>query len=295
LKNKEEIIKNQKEYALTCSWENRAIQWKNVIYKLVFYATKHFPSELLSEYICSLNTKYNIIYTTNLEEIEINDLDEIVFVHELFDPRIFEKYKNVSYLNTEPLNISYRLNYVKYNVNDRYPQIKYFYDYSLSNINIMNKCGIYKTKFLPYLYNKKEVDLLKKIKNEVEQVYDFGIICSSSLSTTEVEHLTPQRRKNIVKHLIENGFSVNIIKGFDEKRDREIAKCRQLLNIHGQLFEEQTMIFEHLRCNRLLYAGYNILSETSHDMDNNFINKYPNLTFKDYDDFFKMKKLNIFV
>jgi hypothetical protein len=133
----------------------------------------------------------------------------------------------------------------------------------------MNSNGINNTVHLPYAYNKTEVNILKQIKKETIVLYDFGIICSSDILTTDLDKLTPPRRRRLVKKLISNGFKINIITGFGEQRDREIAKCRQLLNIHGQLFEEQTMIFEHLRCNRLLYAGYNILSETSHDMDNN--------------------------
>ena len=93
-----------------------------------------------------------------------------------------------------------------------------------------------------------------------------------------------------MSYLLSEGYTVNIITGFDETRDREIAKCKCLLNIHGQFMNEPSSIFEHIRCNRLLYAGYNVLSETSQDLDEEFIQQFPNLTFKKYSEFLKMKK-----
>ena len=45
-------------------------------------------------------------------------------------------------------------------------------------------------------------------------------------------------------------------------------------------------MFEHIRCDRLLEAGFNVLSETSYKLDQSFIDKYKNLTIIHYDDFF---------
>ena len=59
----------------------------------------------------SLKTKFNIIYTTSLNLL--NNVKEIVFVHEVFDQNVFKLPIKISYLNTEPLNISDRLNYIK--------------------------------------------------------------------------------------------------------------------------------------------------------------------------------------
>ena len=126
------------KYTESCSWEHRAHQWNDIIKRFIFYRTPHFAPELLREYIASLN-KW-VVFTTSLDEV--NEFDEIVFVHEVFDPSVFEKCKNVSYLNTEPLNLLPRLNYVINDVYHKYPKIKHFYDYSLSNIRIMNSRGI---------------------------------------------------------------------------------------------------------------------------------------------------------
>ena len=233
-----------------------------------------------------MKTKYNIFFTIDLTGLEF---DEIIFVYEVFDESVFKTGKIISYLNTEPLNISSRLNYVK-GIYERYPNIKTFYDYSLSNIKIMNDHGIKNTKYLSYCFNPSEVDKLKEIKARTVEIYDFGILCSSGLWTTSVDNLTPPRRKEVIKYLLLQGFSVNIISGWGDDRDSEIAKCKTLLNLHGQHYHETSNIFEHIRCNRLLYAGYNILSETSENLDSEFIKQFPNLKFKEFNDFFKMKK-----
>ena len=197
----------------------------------------------------------------------------------------------VSYLNTEPLNLWARFSYILYDIHGTIGnKITHFYDYSLSNIKIMNEHGIKNTFHLPYLYNSEEVRILKEFKNTSDVKYDFGIICSSSIWTTKVEDLTPPRRKKVVEHLLSEGFTVNIITGWGESRDRELAKCKRILNIHGQHLEEPSKIFEHIRCNRLLYAGYSILSETSINLDSKFKELFPNLEFMEYTEFLKMKK-----
>jgi len=274
--------------------ESADYTFKHIFSKnLVFYAKGHFAPELLAEYINGLNKFSKVVFTTDLGDINLDDFDEIVIVHEIPDLSVFELNKTVSYLNTEPLNIGGRICHVIYNIYNKFPQIKHFYDYSLSNIHIMNSNGINNTVFLEYPYNPDEIDFLKEI-NTCEKIYDFGIICCSSVWTNDVNLLKPPRRQKVVKHLISKGFKVNVVSGFGKERDLELAKCKRILNIHGQFIQERTSIFEHIRCNRLLYAGYNILSEDSDFLDINFVKKYQNqLEFINYSDFFELKKTKL--
>jgi len=53
-------------------------------------------------------------------------------------------------------------------------------------------------------------------------------------------------------------------------------------------FQISSNIFEHIRCDRLLEAGFTILSETSYKLDMSFVNKYTNLKQLSYDDFFNI-------
>ena len=51
-------------------------------------------------------------------------------------------------------------------------------------------------------------------------------------------------------------------------------------------------IFEHIRCDRLLESGFNILSESNYELDKEFANKYSNLKQISYDDFFNIDVIN---
>jgi len=290
---KESLKESGVRYSVQCSWESQAKLWKSHFFKkrLLFYAKDDFPKIVLEDYLQSLAQNFEVTYTTKIENV---NFDELIFVHEAFDPTVFDSFKVVSYLNTEPLNLECRLSYVIGNVNknEKYSRLKWYYDYSLSNIKILNDNSISNTFYLPYLTSESEIKRLKKLL-EGPKEYDYGIVCSASVFTKDPSKLEPIRRRKVVEYLLEQGFTVNLIYGFGESRDLELSKCKTILNIHGQYCETPTTIFEHIRCNRLLDSGFNILSETSQHLDPNFIKKYSNLKFIDYPGFFQIKKRTI--
>lgn len=96
---------------------------------------------------------------------------------------------------------------------------------------------------------------------------------------------------DIIDFLKENRFTVNIIEGWGDDRDLELAKCKIILNVHGNLNTVVSNIFEHIQCDRLLEAGFNILSEDSYRLSNIFIEKYPNLKLISYDNFFNINEI----
>jgi GR25 family glycosyltransferase involved in LPS biosynthesis len=256
--------------------------------KLVFYYNHEFHNiNFLSDYFNSLKNEYSITVTSDLTGIK--HIDEIIFIHTIFDESVFNWECNINYLNTEPLNLDARLGTVLYFYN-KYPQLKKVYDYSLANIIILNERGITNTFHLEYSYEPMEIDFLKTVYSQTEKEYDFGIMCSGAVPTNNVNELTPPRRKSVVKYLLSNNFTVNIISGWGESRDREIAKCVTILNIHGQHGEIPSTIFEHIRCNRLLYAGIPILSEKSHLLDPTFMDTHRTLKMIEYNSFFKLTK-----
>ena len=247
--------------------------------KVVFLYLPDFNILALTGYLNSL--PFDVIITSKMDDVKY--IDEVVFIHEL--PLTFDLQCTISYLNTEPLNLSCRLNYIIYNVFPEYPQIKTYYDYSLANIQILNGYGIKNTFHLEYPYNPTEVEFLKEQRFKLPKLYDFGIMCSGSKPTKDPMLLTPIRRREVVKYLLDQNFTVNIISGWGKDRDTELAQCKTILNIHGQYVDEPCTIFEHIRCNRLLYAGYPILSERSLNCAN-----YPTLKFIPYESFFKLTK-----
>jgi beta-1,4-mannosyl-glycoprotein beta-1,4-N-acetylglucosaminyltransferase len=296
---KTELRKNGLEYAKSCSWSNRGLLWKDKIYRIVFYAYSLFIEEMLTDYINSLNTRYNLVFTKSINYIVNNNFDEIISVFEIFDKNIFNLGIPIGLLNTESLNVDSRFSLL-YNNYKNYPGIKYIYDYSLSNIRLMNNANITNTKYFPYLFNKKENTFLKEINTTTKKEYHYGIICSSGQTvgnnTTNTTKITgnittiePPRRNDILHNLILRKFNINVISGWGEARDLELAKCECILNIHGEYNNEPGKIFEHLRCNRLLDAGFKVLSEDSLHMDSKFVEEYPNLEFKSYSQLLDLK------
>lgn len=297
------VKKNIEKYNKKCSLK-KCNKW-------VFYCKPcSFLFCVIDDYFDSLKTEYNIQYTEDKDKLFYIQSDMITFVNEVdneienSDFLSLLKNTNVSYLNLEPLNLNLRINNLNNSINIlKKNNIDFtIFDYSLSNIKILNDLNINNTFHLPYIIYDEENDLLCNLNKNTEKTYDFGIItgCGSSNSKS-INDLTI-KRKNVVNKLIEHGFKVNVISGWKYSRDKEIAKCKVLLNIHGQIPQcgtnwQESKIFEHIRCDRLLNAGYNILSEESLYLSDDFINKFNgNLKIIRYDDFFNINinKLNQF-
>ena len=240
----------------------------------------------------------------------INDINphKIIFLlnpssSELFERNSLNKFinTNFSFLQLEPLTLSCHLNHIisyfnKYSYLKQYP----IYDYSKTNIRILNENGFTNCIHLPYNCQPSELEFLIH-SNTNNKEYDFGYIYDWVQVNNGVKSfpIKPPRRNKITEFLINNGFTINLIAGYGEDRDSELGKCKIILNIHGQINEnpnpspdECSNIFEHIRCDRLLKAGYTILSETSYDLDQDFIDKYPNLKIIKYEDFFNLDVIN---
>ena len=298
---KTQIRQNGKLYAISCSWKNRSISWINLLFNnntfkedtkitnvkednkisILCISPFWYSMENIVDYIDSLNTIYDVTFTKDLNYALTLTPNKVLFIFEICDDNIYQYFTNknieVSLLNTEPLNLKHRLNNI-ISYLTKYTGIK-LYDYSKSNITILRNNGYTNTEHLNYKIYEEETNLLKKLNECTPKVYDFGIILC--------EHPTfVNRRKNVVNFLIDHNYSIKIIKGWKNIRDEQIASCRVLLNLHGSNNFEDSNIFEHIRCDRLLAAGYNILSESSLFLDENFINQNKNnLKIVEYNEF----------
>lgn len=327
------LRKTGREYALSCSWKNRYALWEKVIgldctdiisdctdgnkTKWCFYY-HNFTIETVEQFINNQvnhdGHDYDILISNNKDEIMRWQPDKLSFVYAMFDESIIhtlsnnENHKNceISILQTEPLNLPWRLNAIV-DIHTKYPSIK-IYDYSKSNIKILNQNNITNCEYLSYNIQQDEFNKLTTFLNDNggangnngnngnNKLYDFGFIYNWKSLPVETQHIiNPPRRSNVVDFLRRNGFKVNIIAGYDDDRDIELAKCKVVLNIHGQINNNPTPsdsecsnIFEHVRCDRLLETEYTVLSETSYELDHEFINKYPNLKIINYADFFNV-------
>jgi FkbM family methyltransferase len=247
----------------------------------------------LEDYINSLKTEYNIEFTKDKNYILNSNFDHISFLGIYLSNNknridLYDKIRNnnikISIINTEPLNIKCRIYELTTCYNELTAEFNKditIYDYSLSNISILNGTNIYNTQHLNYIVYDNENKFLTNIYKNNTKRFDFGIVSYDNPISCE-------RRQKVVNYLRNNGYTVNIITGWGNKRDEELSTCNVILNIHG-FWIEPTAIFEHIRCDRLLSAGFKILSEESINLDINFINKYPNLKIIKYDNFFDLK------
>ena len=245
------------------------------------------------EYIESilLENDQLILYEDN-EHIEISD-DNISNIFISYIPNLnYIKFNNVNnniinlfYLNTEQLtrdeikcfivnnlkilfNMSKSINNLKINI----------LDYSLENIKLFNELAIIKEfnlsniYYIPYQYNEKEIDKLKKLSTNVKKEYELSF-CG----------LFSDYRIKILNELIKNNISINVIRSWYDERDLEICKAKVLINIH---YNTNYNIHESIRCDRWIFSGNLVLTENSYDDKSNDLKdfmistEYKNLTNK---------------
>lgn len=110
------------------------------------------------------------------------------------------------------------------------------YDYSKFNLKEYSCLGLESVHLPVECPEKKQLALLV---SKTPKTYDFA----------HVGQLT-ERRKKTIESLRHKGFSIHVIEHlWSIERDREIAKCSSLLNIHQS---DAHKVFETCRCNRFI-------------------------------------------
>lgn len=180
-----------------------------------------------------------------LEKIELENSEIPIWVG--LYPNIVEK---CIYYNTEQLTREDTLNKV-INISKNNNVIE-IWDYSLINIDILKSNNIKNVKHVPVESPNCYIEKLKSFQN-TEFEYDIGFCgCLSA------------RRSKILDELKNNGKKVNIISSWGDDRDKELAKCKIILNIH---YGDDCKIFESSRCEPWLKLGIPVISEKSLDDD----------------------------
>jgi hypothetical protein len=142
-------------------------------------------------------------------------------------------------------------------------------DYSQQNIDIIKKNefiveqGI-DVHYLPYQYRKEEVDFLKSVNT-----------CTKKVATCGVQ--SEYRLK--VRKFMYDEYGINVVNamGFSDDRDKIIGEHKILLNINAK---ESFTIYEHIRCDRWLFAGKVIISE--HKLDEEKLDIYKLIEWCNY-------------
>jgi len=167
-------------------------------------------------------------------------------------------------LNTEQLSVPKWFNCMK-EICDKKINI---IDYSNENIKILKKYDKKINIFhLPYLYNPNE----KFYDPSSPKLYDVGLIST-------VSGLANSKRRTNIYNKLSKLVKVNLIGGFKDIRDNELAKCKLLINIH---FKETFKILEVFRCYRCIYNKMLIVSEEQELKNTYYLDKY--IIYSEYD------------
>lgn len=224
--------------------------------------------QVLEDYIDSLRIFKEIIevddFSRRYKEFLQHDT-VIVFTQmwlelENFSPEIYNS-PNFIFLNVENLTEHKRMEHIMQFIKKG---IKVA-DYSLANIQVMktyaaeNNIDIQAPIFyFPYQYNQKENILLENRERIYE--YDVGVVNACPKKDASVNSSLTYKRAQIWEDLQFSGLSCVNILGWGAERDEIIKKCKVIVNVHHF---ECYKIFQHIRCDRLVFANKLIVSEHS--------------------------------
>lgn len=160
---------------------------------------------------------------------------------------LYDLTARVVFVNTEQLTAP--RNMAEFQHFTRRADIQTF-DYSKANIRLS---GLAQHFFFPLLENAAETQRLRALIQSSKVTHDVAVV---GTPTT--------RRFGVLEELYKSGLDVVFIQGFGESRDRRVAECKVLLNLHA--FAE-FLLYEPLRCDRWVYAGMTVVTEPCLDTD----------------------------
>jgi len=241
----------------------------------VTYTLLPFESFKISEFLAS-----NDIYVFTQMWIDLDIFPEIVY-----------KSERCIFLNVEQLTELHRAEHIL-KMMAKNVRIA---DYSLSNIQFIEEFSkqhniTYNSAILlfPYQFSAKETLMLQNKEHVYE--YDIGIINAfpkkSELIKSELINSELIFKRSIVFEKLKTmKFNCIDIVGWGNDRDALIKKCKIILNIHNlSCFN----IFEHIRCDRLVFANKLVVSESSYNMEN--LDIYPFVFWSNYDTIIEFTK-----
>lgn len=224
--------------------------------------------QVLEDYIDSLNIFNEVMelgdFANKYKEYLSPDV-VVVFTQmwldlENFSPEIYGA-PNFIFLNVENLTEQKRMDHIIQFVR-RGVKVA---DYSLANIHVIKtyakennidiRAPIY---YFPYQYNEKENVLLENRERQYE--YDVGVVNACPKKDSSVNAALTYKRTKIWEDLEFSGLSCLNILGWGAERDELIKKCKVIVNVHHF---ECYKIFQHIRCDRLVFANKLIVSENS--------------------------------
>ena len=237
--------------------------------------------KVLEDYIHSLNLFDDVIHIHELSIPKFKSTDSIYIITQMWlnldkdDQYIVDEMlssNRVVFLNVEMLSENTRMEHIL-NLIKKGIQIA---DYSIANILFLKEYAkeynIPITKeviYFPYQYNIRDQIQLQNIDDKYD--YDIGIINALPTQSDTVDSSNTYRRTKMWNDLQKTEWKCINILGWGKERDELIKRCKVIINIHHfEVFN----IFEHIRCDRMIWAKKIIISDNSLYMDKLDITKY---------------------
>lgn len=251
----------------------------NTFNKKIYFVYKD-KFTVLKDYLNSLNIFHDYIDIDDINKY-FNNYDIFIFGQLWLSEQNDDFYKNSNFffLNVEHLTEQKRHDHIITHIKHNMPII----DFSLANILFLKKYikinNIdYKSNLLllPYQFNSIENFHLKN--DECDYEYDIGIINAITKKDKSNSNNIVYKRYDIWQKIIKTKWKYINILGWGEERDKLINKCKIIINVHNfDVFN----IFEHIRCDRLVFSNKVILSEFSLYQEDLDIKDY--IIWEDYD------------
>lgn len=183
------------------------------------------------------------IYVDELEKYTYKSDHFYYFIFRISDTVKYDAKIRCAFINSEQLS---RKQW--YDIVTEYMNLGIdIFDYSLENIRNFSP-NLKQHHFLAYQPIFSEI---RKLRNMSVKEYDFVFVGTFSSS-----------RSRVLQVLRSLGYSVKIVEGYKDIRDQELMKGKVLINIH---FDHKYVVYESVRCDRLMFSGLMILSENSKD------------------------------
>ena len=230
--------------------------------------------KVLEDYIHSLNLFDDVINIHDLSISKFKSTDYIYVITQMWleldetNQHIVDEMfstDRVVFLNVEMLSEEIRMDYVL----DLIKNGIQIADYSIANILFLKEYAkehnIPITKevlYLPYQYNLQDQVQLENIDDKYD--YDIGIINALPKQDDSVDKSNTYRRTKMWNDLQKTKWKCINIMGWGKERDELIKRCKVIINVHHF---EAFNIFEHIRCDRMIWAKKIIVSDNSLGMD----------------------------
>lgn len=215
--------------------------------KLWIYCCLNWRTRIFADYINSLNIaditiSYNDI--SQLKKVDYNSTCNYIIPFSIDDAYACGFLpSNTIFINTEPVDMNNKCENIEKVRSLGYKII----DYSPINAKIYNSL------YIPYQIRPEENERLRTLLQTTPKERDV----------VTVAYMVP-RRTQIQIEGYNKDLDICNITGYDEQRDKDIAEGKILLNIHQR---DHATVFEHIRCDRLIFAGMTVVSEQSRDSE----------------------------